>query len=401
MPISFPTSPSNGDTHVIGSITYQYDSTDDKWTGLGITPSDRLIEGSNSLEIDSNNLTYDQNGSVKLHVNATGLGVNTQTITGGRLIHAHNTGTGSAYFQSTNSNSGEGSNAGALFGISGDNVYAPWSYHDGPLIFANDSREKLRITSDGQLSMLHYNTSDQLELAKVSGFGYDENTYRVLRIGKALGATGGTTYQTLSFNYDPNGNSSGSFSGHGNEILFPNHDTYPTAFMQPKSNNNGYNTCLSFGPTGEVRKPSQPFAIAGTTINNHTPATGDPIQFDYVEINRGGHYDTSTYTFTCPIAGDYMVIFNHARSGWVGDLQLMKNNTQIRRLELREAGVNNSGDADWQAGSYSYIIPCSADDELKWVVGATYSNSNLGGASALLDGYNHVFYDSVTYYLMG
>ena len=55
MPISFPTSPANGDTHVIGSITYQYDATDDKWTGLGITPSDRLIEGSNSLEINANN----------------------------------------------------------------------------------------------------------------------------------------------------------------------------------------------------------------------------------------------------------------------------------------------------------------------------------------------------------
>ena len=55
MPISFPASPANGDTHVIGSITYQYDSTDDKWTGLGITPADRLIEGSNSLEINASN----------------------------------------------------------------------------------------------------------------------------------------------------------------------------------------------------------------------------------------------------------------------------------------------------------------------------------------------------------
>ena len=55
MPISFPTSPANGDTHVIGSITYQYDSTDDKWTGLGVTPADRLVEGSNSLEINASN----------------------------------------------------------------------------------------------------------------------------------------------------------------------------------------------------------------------------------------------------------------------------------------------------------------------------------------------------------
>jgi hypothetical protein len=55
MPISFPISPADNDTHVIGSITYQYNATDDKWTGLGISPSDRLIEGSNSLEINASN----------------------------------------------------------------------------------------------------------------------------------------------------------------------------------------------------------------------------------------------------------------------------------------------------------------------------------------------------------
>lgn len=56
MPISFPTSPANGDTHVIGSITYQYDSTDDKWTGLGVTPTDKLIEGSNTVDLNGNSL---------------------------------------------------------------------------------------------------------------------------------------------------------------------------------------------------------------------------------------------------------------------------------------------------------------------------------------------------------
>ena len=72
MPISFPTSPANGDTHVIGSITYQYDSTDDKWTGLGITPSDRLIEGSNSLEIDGTVLKWSGGNSFSFDRDDTG-----------------------------------------------------------------------------------------------------------------------------------------------------------------------------------------------------------------------------------------------------------------------------------------------------------------------------------------
>jgi len=72
MPISFPTSPSNGDTHVIGSITYQYDSTDDKWTGLGVTPADRLVEGSNSLEIDANNFVWKIGGSEASRIDSSG-----------------------------------------------------------------------------------------------------------------------------------------------------------------------------------------------------------------------------------------------------------------------------------------------------------------------------------------
>ena len=57
MAIVFPASPSVNDTFTAGSITYKWDG--DKWIGLGITPADRLVEGSNSLEInDSNNLVW-------------------------------------------------------------------------------------------------------------------------------------------------------------------------------------------------------------------------------------------------------------------------------------------------------------------------------------------------------
>ena len=53
MAIVFPASPSVNDTFTAGSITYKWDG--DKWIGLGVTPADRLVEGSNSLEIDANN----------------------------------------------------------------------------------------------------------------------------------------------------------------------------------------------------------------------------------------------------------------------------------------------------------------------------------------------------------
>ena len=43
----------SGDTFVAGSITYKWDGV--KWISLGVTPTDRLVEGSNSLEINANN----------------------------------------------------------------------------------------------------------------------------------------------------------------------------------------------------------------------------------------------------------------------------------------------------------------------------------------------------------
>ena len=62
MAINFPDSPVNGATHVVGNVTYVYDNAKAKWNGAGQTPIDRLVEGSNKLEIDgSNNLVWTGN----------------------------------------------------------------------------------------------------------------------------------------------------------------------------------------------------------------------------------------------------------------------------------------------------------------------------------------------------
>ena len=55
MAINFPDSPVNGDTHVVGNVTYVYNNAKNKWNGAGQTPNDRLTEGSNSLEITAGN----------------------------------------------------------------------------------------------------------------------------------------------------------------------------------------------------------------------------------------------------------------------------------------------------------------------------------------------------------
>ena len=158
---------------------------------------------------------------------------------------------------------------------------------------------------------------------------------------------------------------------------------------------------LRIDSSGRVTTPFQPLAIIGTTINNHTPSTGLIIEFNYADTNRGNHYNTSNYTFTCPVNGDYMVMLYISRDGWTGDLELLKNGTAIKRLELRETGRDSGGNSDWQAWEWSFIVPCSANDSLKWKVAATYTDTSSSHSGYLLDGYNHVRYDSATYYLIG
>ena len=202
-------------------------------------------------------------------------------------------------------------------------------------------------------------------------------------------------------------NSSGGVSAISRLKSYPDGSSNQSSLsFETRNSSNQMTEALRISSAGEVTKPLQPLAIIGVTQNNHTPGSGNAIEWDYVDTNRGGHFDTTNYCFDCPVAGDYMVIFNHARTGWVGDLALEKaasgaGYSVIRRLELRENGQNNSGNADWQAQCFTYIIPCNAGDKLRWTVTNTYANSNLGGANALLDGYNHVYYDSATFYLMG
>jgi hypothetical protein len=65
MAINFPTSPSTNDTFTAGFITYKWDGA--KWIGQGVTPeTDRLVEGSNSLEINASNELVWTGGVIKI-----------------------------------------------------------------------------------------------------------------------------------------------------------------------------------------------------------------------------------------------------------------------------------------------------------------------------------------------
>ena len=136
MAINFPASPSVNDTFTAGSITYKWDGA--KWIGLGVTPADRLVEGSNSLEIDaSNNLSWTGNN----------VQIGPTTATSKLTISSTTTGT----FDALNIASGLTSTNGYQVGIASDGNVFHWNTTDSWMNFATNNAERFRITEDGDL----------------------------------------------------------------------------------------------------------------------------------------------------------------------------------------------------------------------------------------------------------
>ena len=180
MAINFPASPSTNDTFTAGSITYKWDGA--KWIGLGVTPADRLVEGSNILEIDANNqLTWSGGASLLVGTtsganggsNQSHLIVESNTSSpnsyGGLMLRRGQTGIGSGtslgriYFADQ---SGE---AGARISGLGDGA---WGVDDHPGRIEFDTVEngsntwstRMTIDSDGNVGIGHDTPQSKLTI---------------------------------------------------------------------------------------------------------------------------------------------------------------------------------------------------------------------------------------------
>ena len=96
-----------------------------------------------------------------------------------------------------------------------------------------DVKDTINITNSGNVS---------LQAIKATAFGYDAG-YRVVQIGSEVA----NTSSNLSFGVDLSSNSSGSFSGSGNDIFFRN----GVLFKTPNSANNGFHNYITMDD-GEV-----------------------------------------------------------------------------------------------------------------------------------------------------
>jgi C1q domain len=105
---------------------------------------------------------------------------------------------------------------------------------------------------------------------------------------------------------------------------------------------------------GYVKMPYQPafYAYNGAAQN---PGSVYTVQFTIAALNNGGHYNTSNYRFTAPIAGKYVFTFSGMSNGSYNRFGLFVNNTLYsdQRFSANQ-GYENFG-ATW-------IISLSTND---------------------------------------
>ncbi len=274
MAINFPDSPVNGDTHVVGNVTYVYNNAKNKWNGAGQTPNDRLTEGSNSLEITAGNdliWTGDRVGlntsspESKLEVRDAGAQ--------GVIIRSENT-------QVTNTNK-----ALRVRNNSADNTF--WVSHKG--------YTQITISDDTLYNTSTTNTSNTantvLTLSNQNGSdGTGVNNYVGINFSVANGAT-----STAQLQYVRTGDNAGKF-----EFKARNTSTnYPNIMTLLSSGDIGINQTTPTSQSGKV------LHISGDNggqarIHLSTSASGHGVD--------EGHYIVSQGSESGAVAGQLAII---------------------------------------------------------------------------------------------
>ena len=195
---------------------------------------------------------------------------------------------------SSNVNSWIGVSTGSqsvTWGIDVDNIaytYTPGAYK----IFSGGANERLRITSSGDIGIGNTTPVSKLDLT---------GTMVIRGSGASFPATG-TGLELLY-------NGTGDFG----QIQSYSRDTSSWKNLQIYSGNTLFITTgserMRVDNNGYVTKQNQPFVRVNTNTTGISLSVGTTVvvPFNNVLEQTGSNYNNSTYRFTCPVAGKYMV----------------------------------------------------------------------------------------------
>ena len=185
------------------------------------------------------------------------------------------------------------------------------------------------------------NTVSRRPFAKTTNWGYSTG-YRAVVLGSASTAysTNISGAVTLSFNYDPSGNSNGSFSGNGQEIIFRN----GTQFVTPNAADDSWNLRNLVLKDGDV--------LIGSATNLNV-LSGTPK----LQIGSGtGHASLQFYSGATSVNGIYFGDTSSANnSRYSGYIEYRHNdNTMAFRASDRSVMTLKSDGPLLPAGNFGY-----------------------------------------------
>ena len=171
--------------------------------------------------------------------------------------------------------------------------------------------------------------------------------------------------------------------------------------------NNGFNVYdntaaayrMIIDSAGRVTMPAQPGFRAGLQGSTPSIAAGALWRFDTASgngrFNTGGHYNTSTYTFTAPIAGRYYFHMQVIAEGTANntartDMIVLRINGGVAAYSEKRGYyvVNVTGDGGFYVDNVTAILQLSAGDTVN---GANNSPSaatqHANGVYSIFEGY--------------
>ena len=121
------------------------------------------------------------------------------------------------------------------------------------------------------------------------------------------------------------------------------------------------NTALTIDSSGRVSTPVKPFAFVGFpgTDSYVAQSANTIVTFSHAFVNDGNHYDTSTYKFTCPVAGLYRIEVSTLSESvdqvqaWIFNRETGGTGTSLGRIYTQNRATHGS-----------MTIKCSANDKL-------------------------------------
>ena len=169
------------------------------------------------------------------------------------------------------------------------------------------------------------------------------------------------TYSDLKWAY------SVADQSYGSGLRFKQVDTTHGGQLEFYTDNasGSYTKQMQITENGHMTKPNQPSFRAASSSGISTGSSVSSLVLPSVKHNVGNHYNSSTYTFTCPVAGVYYFGF-HGNVRDVGGSSTTSVYAQIMKNGSRQAiyYCSDEPNGSWHLLSGSIILNCAANDAI-------------------------------------